>query len=213
MFCIEKTTDILWCDMPTIHSKKEKIASCLLHWLEGGVPGSKSIILLHGMKFQARTWEKLGTLEVLAAAGYHVLALDMPGFGESAPCPLAQEDVLAAFIKQRSLQAPVLLGPSMGGRIVLEFALDHSGETGGLILVGAVGVEENQHRLADLKLPVAIIWGSEDQIAPLAHSELLEQAISGSRREIIQGAPHPCYLEQPEQFHALLLDFLGSLQG
>ncbi len=101
----------------------------------------------------------------------------------------------------------------MGGRTVLEFALDHAGETGGLILVGAVGVVENQHRLASLKLPVAIIWGSEDQIAPLAHSELLEQAISGSRREIIQGAPHPCYLEQPEQFHALLLDFLGSLEG
>jgi abhydrolase domain-containing protein 14 len=99
----------------------------------------------------------------------------------------------------------------MGGRIALEFALNHPGILGGLVLVGAVGVEENRDRLADLSIPVLIIWGSEDQISPLANSDILLESINGAERVIIDGAPHPCYLDQPDTWHAAVLDFLGRL--
>ena len=197
--------------MSDIILKNIDAASCCLHCLKAGNPEGKDVILLHGMKFQAATWQELGTLEKLAAAGYHALALDMPGFGGSAACEEDQDKVLTEFISQGELDRPLLIGPSMGGRIALEFALNHPGILGGLILVGAVGVEENKDRLSQLDLPVFIIWGDKDRISPIANSETLLASIRGAKRLVIEGAPHPCYLDQPDKWHAAILEFLGSL--
>ena len=194
-----------------IIEKNIDAASCCLHVLEAGERGGKDVVLLHGMKFQAATWQELGTLEKMASAGYHPLALDMPGFGGSAPCAESQDKVLSEFITQGELDRPVLIGPSMGGRIALELALNHPGILGGLILVGAVGVEENKDRLAQLDLPVFIIWGGEDRISPLANSDTLLENVKGARRLIIEGAPHPCYLEQPDTWHSAVFEFIASL--
>jgi abhydrolase domain-containing protein 14 len=197
--------------MTDIISKKIDASSCCLHCLEAGKADGLDVILLHGMKFQAATWQELGTLDKLAAAGFHPLALDMPGFGKSAACEADQDKVLADCIVQGELNRPVLIGPSMGGRLALEFALNHPGILGGLILVGAVGVAENKDRLAQLDLPVLILWGGADQISPLENSDILLDNIKGAKRMILEGSPHPCYLDQPDAWHKAVLDFLATL--
>ncbi len=198
--------------MMQISSKKINVASCCLHCLQAGNEyNSTTILLLHGMKFNATTWKDLGTLDTLAGAGYHPVAIDMPGFGASPQCDATPDKVLSEFIAQGEVNKPILIGPSMGGRIALEYALNHPGILGGLILVGAVGVAENKDRLAELNLPVLILWGSEDQISPLENSETLLSAVDGAQRVVFNGAPHPCYLDQPDAWHRAVLDFLNSL--
>ncbi len=197
--------------MNAIESKNISVNSCPLHVLVGGEKQNPDIILLHGMKFQAATWQDLGTLDYLAGQGFHALAVDMPGFGKSPACSLTPDQMLEGFVDQETSAKPIILGPSMGGRTALEFAVHHPEKLSGLILVGAVGVEENRDRLAEIKVPTLLIWGSEDQIAPLAQSDILLNEIAGSRRVIIDGAPHPCYLDQSETFHAAIRDFLASL--
>jgi len=194
----------------TTQSKQIALSGCKLHYLEAGSSHKPTVVLLHGMKFQAATWEQLGTLNKIAEAGFHAIALDMPGFGSSPPCDLPPGSVLAEFFQQLGLQSPILVGPSMGGRTSLEFALDHPALLGALVLVGSVGVAENQERLAQLKLPLLIVWGSEDQIAPPAHADLLHKAVAGSTKVVIDSAPHPCYLEEPEKWHDTLINFLAT---
>lgn len=41
-------------------------------------PGSRNVLLLHGVKYSAQTWQDLGTLSLLAGAGYRVAAVDLP---------------------------------------------------------------------------------------------------------------------------------------
>ena len=197
--------------MVDLVSRNVDLFPCSLHCLAAGEEQGRDIILLHGMKFQAATWEELGTLEILADSGMRALALDMPGFGKSPACEAEQDNVLARFVDRETTGRPVLLGPSMGGRIALEFALNHPDTLSALILVGAVGVEDNRDRLAEIKLPTLLIWGSEDQISPTANSDILLGAIAGAKRVIIEGAPHPCYLDQPETFHGAVRNFVSSL--
>ena len=191
-------------------SKIAILPSCKVHYLESGKVNNPAIILLHGMKFQAATWEKLGTLQKLSNAGFHVIGLDLPGFGESPVAEVTPNTVLSELIEKLGLSSPALIGPSMGGKISLEFALDHPGILGSLVLVGSVGVADNQERLSSLNLPLLIVWGSNDQIAPPAHADFLHKAVAGSRKVIIDSAPHPCYLEAPEKWHDTLLDFLAT---
>ncbi len=187
------------------------VGSCALHLLVAGKQGARDIVLLHGLKFQAATWQELGTLNVLAANGCHAIALDMPGFGKSPTCDEEPAAVLGGVIDRKTAGKSVILGPSMGGRIALEFVIAHPQQVSALVLVGAVGVEENRKRLAEIKVPTLLIWGGEDQISPLDNSDILLAEIAGSARRVIKGASHPCYLDKPETFHAAVLDFLDSL--
>ena len=44
----------------------------------------QSVLLLHGASFKAETWRQIGTLDILPKEGYHAVAVDLPGFGDSA---------------------------------------------------------------------------------------------------------------------------------
>lgn len=197
--------------MTAITEKNINCDGCLVHCLECGKPEGATVVLLHGMKFQAETWRELGTLEVLAAMGLHVLAVDMPGFGKSPACEMEPIEVLMQFFAQQGLDRAVLIGPSMGGRIALEFAIRHPERIAGLVLAGAVGVEENQAGLAAITAPSLIVWGGEDQVSPLTNSDILLAELQNATREMYPKAPHPCYLAQPERWHASLRTFFTTL--
>ena len=170
----------------------------------------KPIILLHGAKFEADTWLQLGTLGRLVEAGHPVHALDMPGFGKSESCAAQETDVIAAYIRQENLERPVIIGPSRGGRYALEFSFAHPDLVGGLVLVGTVGVQEHSSRFKDIPVPCLLVWGSEDSISDPENGHFLKQEIPDAKLVILEGAPHPCYLEKTEQWHQTLLAFLDE---
>ncbi len=184
---------------------------CAVHLLEAGNPAGRAVVLLHGMKFQAETWRELGTLEALAALGQRVLAVDMPGFGKSTAAERPPGEVLLQLLDALGVNQVLLIGPSMGGRIALEFAIAHPERVAGLVLAGPVGVAENREHLGNITAPTLLVWGSEDQVSPPANSDILLAGIAGSSREVFEGAPHPCYLAQPQRWHELLRAFLATL--
>lgn len=196
--------------MIEIKTNKISCNSCDIHFLSAGNEDNIPVVLLHGMKFQAATWQELGTLERLAESGFHAIALDMPGFGHSPACSTEQDDVLKTFLHELGLQKVILIGPSMGGRISLEFTINYPELIRALVLVGAVGVEDNKNRLSSITIPTLLVWGSEDQISPLSNCELLLSSIPSTKKIIIEGAPHPCYLDNPETWHTELINFLQS---
>ena len=69
-----------------------------------------------------------------------------------------------------------------------------------------------QIKLDKLKLiddiPTLIIWGVEDRVIPLQHSELFKKSIPNSHIEIIQDAGHAPFTEKPEQVSKLIRNFL-----
>lgn len=185
-------------------------AGCSIHMLTAGSSRHLAVVLLHGMKFQALTWQNLGTLYFLANLGVQAVAVDMPGFGKSPACDQAAGDVLQAVLAHLKVERVVLVGPSMGGRLALEYAIAHP-KLAGLVLVGAVGVEENRNKLNTIAVPTLLVWGADDQISPLANSDILLQEIIGATRVVLPGAPHPCYLDQPDRWHESLQTFINHL--
>lgn len=189
--------EIIDFDEYSIHIKKAEAAR-------------KSLLFLHGMKFNAQTWATLGTLEIVQNEGFGVCALDLPGFGESPQADVAPVQVLKQVVLNQKLDKPILVGPSMGGKVSLDFAIAHPELVGGLVLVGAVGVEDVADHLADIKVPTLIVWGSEDAVSPLVNAHTLDRAIPDSALVLIQGSPHPCYLDQPDIWHWELTSFLAA---
>jgi 3-oxoadipate enol-lactonase len=95
-----------------------------------GVP----IVLLHEGIADHRVWDREFPL---LAHTHRVVRYDQRGFGASTPAtgPFAYTDDLATVIDQLRLDRPVLVAPSMGGRVAIDFALDHPTKTRGIFLL------------------------------------------------------------------------------
>ncbi len=84
------------------------------------------LVLIHGVGHRRQAWTAV--LEPLAA-NYDVIAIDLPGFGESDPLPpgtpYAMEPMLVrirTFMAELGLVLPQVAGNSLGGAIGLELA-------------------------------------------------------------------------------------------
>ena len=84
----------------------------------------KPLLLVHGLGAGWRSWEPV--MDGLAACR-EVIAVDLPGFGQTPPLEgkvsiATLTDSVAGFIQEQGLGAVATAGQSMGGRIVLELA-------------------------------------------------------------------------------------------
>ncbi len=68
-------------------------------------------------------------------------------------------------------------------------------------------------RLGAIDLPTRVIVGAEDPATPVAASEAIHRAISGSDLVIMPGVSHMLAIENPAAFHAELLPFLMRHRG
>jgi len=196
-------------ESPVIAGRQAMFSGSRLHWRESGREGGREILLLHGGRFHSGTWEDLGTLAELARAGCRAVALDLPGFGQSeaSTAELPLPDLLAAL----GLQRPVLLAASMSGKLVFPWLLEHPDIVAGAVLIAPVEADAYAARLGRLRTPALIVWGENDAVFPVAGADRLADAIPGSRKRILAGASHPCYLDRPEEFHAALIEVVKSL--
>lgn len=63
-------------------------------------------------------------------------------------------------------------------------------------------------RLAEMEVPVLLVWGREDKAIPLRCGQEMHRILRGSRLEILDNAGHVPNFERAQEFNRLALDFL-----
>ncbi|XP_069798428.1 protein ABHD14A-like [Narcine bancroftii] len=174
------------------------------------------VLLLHGQAFSSRTWESLGTLNLLAQHGYRAVAADLPGFGNTLPMEIGKTDkdradFLLAFLDAVGIQRPVLISPSMSGRFSIPFVMLHNQRLKGFVPIAPVGTSAYRaEQYQKVQTPTLIVFGEQDtnlgaqslkNLRHLPHHSIFK----------IPAAHHACYLDEPHKFHDALLDFLTQL--
>lgn len=90
----------------------------------GGAAGAPAVMLIHAFASQSSTW--LPVAQALVAAGYRVVAPDLPGHGRSSRWPHYElsvfEDALAALAEQCVPSRFDVVGHSLGGHLALRLA-------------------------------------------------------------------------------------------
>ncbi len=89
-----------------------------MHVLEAGYEssGRPALLLIHGYPELAYSWRKV--MGPLAAAGYHVFAPDVRGYGRTSPAPVNYTDDLRAFGTVNRIKDMLALVSAMGYRSV-----------------------------------------------------------------------------------------------
>ena len=169
------------------------------------------VALLHAAVGDRRLWDgQVGAL----AERHLVVRYDLRGFGDS-PLPggpFSFVDDLAALLDHLGIEGAALVGNSFGGRIALDFALEHPERTAALVLVAsALGGHEPSPELEafDEAEEALLEAGKVDEAVELN----LRTWLDGPRRE---SAPVPAEARelvaagQRRAFEVMLAAYEGS---
>ena len=105
--------------------------------------GAETVVMLHGSGPGATGWANFNrNIEPLVAAGFRVLLIDCPGWGESDSIVNegSRSDLNARIVKgvidALNIDRIHILGNSMGGHSAVAFALSYPEKIGKLVLMG-----------------------------------------------------------------------------
>lgn len=139
-------------------------------YLEGGDPAKPTLVMVHGFGADKDHWTFYAPW---MTRDYHLIAPDLPGFGENdrsreLPFDVASQAArLKAFLDALGIERPHLGGNSMGGWIALRFAIDYPDRLHTLTLMNNAGVlganeSELQRLAADRDYNPLVIASLED---------------------------------------------------
>jgi pimeloyl-ACP methyl ester carboxylesterase len=179
------------------------------------------VVLVHGLG--ATKAEFLPTIAALADH-HRVIALDLPGFGDSdKPFPAAYDAAffsswVESLLDELAIERAHVLGHSMGGRVAIEFGLRNPDRTQGLVLMTpSMAWLSDRRWAAYLKLvrpelglfqpaPRAIVEEIVRRVVPGAQEhwtragieEFLRAYLTPRGRVAFYAAARQIYLEQPD---------------
>ena len=183
--------------------------------------GDHGVVLAHGARFNKGSWEKQA--QVLAAAGFRVLAIDFRGYGQSrgpgdsdpmsAPLHL---DVLAAvhYLRKSGAKTVSVVGASMGGGAAGDASIQsETGEIHRLVFLGSApnGAAER------LKAPSLFIVARDDASAdgprlPRIRAQY-EKAPQPKELIILDGSAHAQFLFQTDQSERVMREILRFISA
>lgn len=124
------------------HLHQDRIAGRIVNFAQYGNPAAPAVVLIHGLAGCWQNW-----LENIPALGadFNVIAVDLPGFGES-EIPAGKQVSLPAYgrtvvgvLNSLGVDRASLIGNSMGGQTAVQTALDHPSRVDRIILVSPAG--------------------------------------------------------------------------
>jgi len=174
----------------------------------------RPIVLLHEGIADRRMWNREFPL---LAREHLVVRYDLRGYGGSAPATSKYSPVgdLVALLDHLSLRRPVIVGPSVGGKIALDLTLAHPDRVGALLLVapGYSGMDYDHvpggkatfERDERLSKAAADAWSAGKLEEATEHlRQLWASALTGSAldlfRTMVRDNPKEIFEERSGQF-------------
>jgi pimeloyl-ACP methyl ester carboxylesterase len=168
-----------WLAASGLEPRFESVAGRRIRFVRKG--SGPAIVLLHGFASSIYTWKDI--LPVLAR-DHDVVALDLPGFGQSACPPDLSFDeyprVVLSLLDSLGVTRATLVGNSMGGGVAVAVAAERPSLVARLVLVDAAGFN-----LQERKRPWPIrVVGSAPAAAVLDRLPLRRLLVELSLRQV-----------------------------
>ncbi len=127
-----------WLAAASLEARYETIGGHRIRYVRAGA--GPAVVLVHGFGSSLYTWKDV--IPALAA-GHDVVALDLPGFGQSdQPADLSFEDfprAVLGLMDRLGIERAALVGNSMGGATVAVVAAERPERVDAVVLVDAAG--------------------------------------------------------------------------
>lgn len=213
------------------HSKFTEIDGATIHFQEFGMRGNPTLVLVHGYTASTYVWHSVAP--TFAENGFHVIAVDLIGFGYSDKPSwfdykiTSQARMISRLMDRLGIGTATIVGSSYGGAVSATLALDYPERVEKLILVDAVCNDEAlSHPLLKLaalpvigELATPFIVDSKaflkvrmrGTLAPANHHLITEDRIESVLRPLKAADAHYSLLETSRNWDACRIQDDASL--
>jgi pimeloyl-ACP methyl ester carboxylesterase len=160
--------------------KLVRIERHVLSYWEAGPADGPVVVLLHGLLSDATTWDP--TIAPLSSRGLRVIALDLPGHGESSKergTYLLDDFAIALdqFFDAIRISSATVVGHSFGGAITVHFGFHYPQRVQRQILVSAGGLG----REVNIGLRLLTVGGAERIVGTVLDRRWIRRLIGSQR--------------------------------
>lgn len=218
---------VVWDDVAdvVVHSDRSRfvgVDGVSVHFQEFGQPADPTLILIHGFTASVYVWKTAAP--ILAARGFHVVAVDLLGFGFSDKPAwfdysiTSQGRMISRFMNRLGIGRATIVGSSYGGAVAATLALDYPERVEKLVLVDAVcNDDQKKHpilRLAAIPGIGEVItpflvdsraflrYRMHGTLAPANHHLITEERINSIHRPLKAADAHHSLLATSRNWHA-----------
>ena len=183
--------------------------------------GDRGVVLAHGGRFTKESWQPKA--QQLARAGFHVLAFDFRGFGQShgpgdsdmdtAPVQL---DVLAAvrYLRKNRAKTVAIVGGSFGGSAAADASVaSEPGEINGLVLLAADWNGPAERIRAPLLVIVARDDANDEGLRLPRIRAWFDKAPQPKKLLVLEGSAHAQFLFKTDQSDRVMREVLQFLSA
>ncbi|MFQ5399587.1 MAG: alpha/beta fold hydrolase [Anaerolineae bacterium] len=177
-----------------------------------GPDDGRLVLGLHGWSQRNgwHIWEPL--MRPLGEAGFRVVSVDMPGWGQSKPVkpgPMRGDEAVTCMLQildGLDAETAVLMGKSWGGGIAVKTAVTHPQRISHLILTAPA--LRNLDRLRRLTQPVLLAWAEDDLMIPFTYAAQFAEAIPDCQLETYPTGGHSAAPKNAADFAPKAIEFL-----
>lgn len=208
------------------HSHFVNVDGARVHYQEFGEIGNPPMILIHGYTASVYVWKTVAPM--LADAGFHVIAVDLLGFGYSEKPTWfdysiqAQARMVSQFMHRLGIGRAIVIGSSYGGAVAMNLTLDYAEMVEKLVLVDAVCNDDvKEHPILKLaSLPgvgeaitpflidskTFLRFRMQGTLAKANHHLITDDRIESIRRPLSAADGHHSVLATSRNWHANRLE-------
>lgn len=178
-----------------------EVDGATVHYQEFGEANDPTLLLIHGYTASTYVWKTVAPM--LADLHFHVVAVDLIGFGYSDKPAwfeytiAAQARMIERFMNRLGIGKATIIGSSYGGAVASTLALDYAERVEKLVLVSAVC---NDELLDEPMLKLAAVPVLGEILAPF----VLDSTALSKRRMRGSFAPANQYLVTDERAEAVV---------
>lgn len=193
-----------------------------IHYQEFGDSSRPTLLLVHGFTASVYVWKTVAPM--LADAGFHVVAVDLIGFGFSEKPAWfdytiqSQARMLSRLMDRLGIGTATVVGSSYGGAISLTLALDYPERVSKLVLVDAVINDEPKNHpilklanvpgIGEVMTPflidsrMFIRMRMQNTLAPVNHHLITDERIDSVIRPLAAADGHHAVLHSGRNWKA-----------
>ncbi len=208
------------------HSHFVNIDGARVHYQEFGDSSKPPLILIHGYTASVYVWKT--TAPILAEAGFHVIAIDLLGFGYSEKPSwfdysiASQARMVSRFMNRLGIGRASVVGSSYGGAVALNLTLDYPEAVEKLVLVDTVCNDEPKDHpiLKIVSLPgvgeaitpflvdskAFLKFRMQSTLAPVNHHLITQDRLDSIRRPLSAADGHHSVLATSRNWNANRLE-------
>ncbi len=203
-----------------------QIDGARIHYQEFGDASDPTILLIHGYTASVFVWKTAAP--ILANAGFHVIAIDLLGFGYSEKPSwfdysiASQARMVSRFMDRLGVGRATIVGSSYGGAVAATLALDYPERAEKLVLVDTVSNDNVKNRPI---LKLAAIRGIGEALTPFLvdsrafqryrmrrtlspanHGLITDERVEGVLRPLTAADAHRSLLATSRNWHAARIE-------